>query len=48
MELVEGRDGLYVVVRGADGSYDLHRARLEHVGWFRRKWQAVKVARGES
>jgi hypothetical protein len=48
MELVEGHDGLYVVVRGADGSYDLHRARLEHVGWFRRKWQAVKVARGES
>ena len=46
-ELVQGPDGFYVTQRNADGTYDLYRARLDHVGLFRRKWQAIKQARGE-
>jgi hypothetical protein len=46
-ELVEGHDGFYVTQRNDDGSYELYRARLDHVGAFRRKWQAIKQALGE-
>lgn len=46
-ELVEGAGGFYVTQRNADGTYDLYKARLDHVELFRRKWQAIKQARGE-
>ncbi len=44
-ELVLAPDGVthYVVIGLEDGTYDLFQARLDHVGTFRRKWQA-KVA----
>ena len=45
--LIEGHDGLYVTIGDGSGGYDLYRCRLDHVGWFRRKWQAVKQAHGE-
>lgn len=45
-QLVEGHDGPYVTISNPDGSYELHRCRLDHVGQFRRKWQAINAAQG--
>jgi hypothetical protein len=41
--IVEGTQH-YVIIGSADGSYDLFAARLDHVGNFRRKWQAKEAA----
>lgn len=50
-ELIEGKDSdgndaLFVVI-GGPGNYSLFQARLDHIADFKRKWQAVKEARGE-
>jgi hypothetical protein len=44
--IVEGNQH-YVIIGSADGSYDLYAARLDHVGNFRRKWQAKEAAATE-
>ncbi len=44
-ELVVGADGRhYGIIGNDDGSYELYFARLDHVGHFRRKWQAKERA----
>jgi hypothetical protein len=46
-QLVEGDDGLYVIIGTAGGGYELYRARLDHVSSHRRKWQAVAAIKGD-
>lgn len=46
-QLIEGHDGLYVTIGDGSGGYGLYRVNLVRVGWFRRKWMAVKTANGE-
>ncbi len=43
-ELVKGADGRFYIVEGQPGAYELFVCRLDHVGSFKRKWEAVAVA----
>ena len=40
-ELVKGADGRFYIVTGRPGLYELFACRLDHVGSFKRKWEAV-------
>jgi hypothetical protein len=43
-ELVRGADGRFYIITGKPGAYELFVARLDHVGTFKRKWEAVEKA----
>ena len=47
-ELVKGADGSFYIVIGKPGEYELFRCATQHVGSFKRKWEAVAAVEGST